>query len=457
MHELSSGTILVIGAGPAGLAAAASLKALGVPFEIVDAQNHVGGVWNVANDDAPSWPSKRMTTSKNNGQFEDLRMPVSFPAYPSTDEYATYLRAYTAHHQLTDYFTPNTEVRRMRDFGEGTWEVEFSNGAVRPYAGIIAAHGVSNRPFLPPLFLEAKERGANVIHSKNFAGAEFTPAKNVLVIGSGQCAADVATELADGTRRVALHASEGHWVVPRTIGGVSADTLAQAEPGFLGARLNEAIAEKAVHTLVGHPASVGLPEPTVPLLEDEVIVSDDLLPMIADRRIELLPDARHLPFESFDLIVFATGYEPGADYLPPHLADNLVLGAFPADRSDIAVLGQVRVQGSVTPVLVDQADIAAYVMKARQEDNTAQLAAFDALKALGDEGIPVTRPNSSSGGVRGTLAHLLGRGAASTSRTSRALLPTAQAPSEDRALELPLSERRTLLQRLQVARSIFEQ
>ena len=49
MTALTRGSVLVIGAGPSGLAAAAALSSLGVDFDLVDAQNHVGGVWNIAN------------------------------------------------------------------------------------------------------------------------------------------------------------------------------------------------------------------------------------------------------------------------------------------------------------------------------------------------------------------------------------------------------------------------
>ena len=89
MTALTRGSVLVIGAGPSGLAAAAALSSLGVDFDLVDAQNHVGGVWNIANEDAPTWPNMKLATSKSHTQFEDLRMPVSFPSFPSTDEYAT--------------------------------------------------------------------------------------------------------------------------------------------------------------------------------------------------------------------------------------------------------------------------------------------------------------------------------------------------------------------------------
>lgn len=465
MQEHSSGTVLVIGAGPAGLSAAASLKALGVDFDLVDAQNHVGGVWNVANDDAASWPSKRLTSSKGNTQFEDLRMPVSFSSFPTTDEYATYLRAYASHHGLTDHFHPRTAVRRLRDFGEGKWEVEFSSGEVKPYEAVIAAHGIANRPFLPPEFFEAKEQGVNAIHVKNFAGAEATSEQNVLVVGSGQSAADVATELADGKRRVALHLSEGHWVVPRTIAGMPADTISHAEPGILGRKLNDSIAEKVVTTLVGRPEDVGLPAPTLALLDDEPIVSDTLIDLIKERKIDVVRDGRHLPLSACDLVVFATGYEPGADYLDAGYMENLFLGAFPRERNDLAILGQFRVAGGTVPVLTEQADIAVYAIHAFLTGNTAVLDDFARLKARPEKGVPLSaRTTVASGaGVRGKMKGLVSQVNVATHRPRTSADAEAwthgtdlDALPENKAYKLPITDRANLLGRLRTVRHVFE-
>lgn len=465
MQGHSSGKVLIIGAGPAGLSAAASFKALGVDFDLVDAQDHVGGVWNVANDDAASWPSKRLTSSKQNTQFEDLRMPVGFSSFPSTDEYATYLRAYASHHDLTENFHPRTSVRRLRDFGEGQWEAEFSNGQVRPYSAVVAAHGIANRPFLPPQFVEAKERGAKAIHVKNFAGADATTEQSVLVIGSGQSAADVATELADGKRRVGLHLTEGHWVVPRTIAGMPADSLALSEPGILGRSVNDSIAESVVTKMMGRPEEVGLPAPDVALLDDEPIVSDTLVSLVKDHSIEVMRDGRHLPFDSFDLVVFATGYEPGADYLDPTYAEGLFLGAFPRERNDFAVLGQVRVSGGVMPVLTEQADIAVYAINAYLNGDTADLEAFTRLKSRAEREVPKSpRATIATGsGVRGKVKGLVSQVRTVTHRPrtdaeAQSSLQDADldALPEDKALKLPLTDRGDLLARLHTARRIFE-
>ena len=467
MTALTRGSVLVIGAGPSGLAAAAALSSLGVDFDLVDAQNHVGGVWNIANEDAPTWPNMKLATSKSHTQFEDLRMPVSFPSFPSTDEYATYLRAYASHHGLTERFEPNKAVRSIRSFGEGEWEVDFSSGEVRPYTAIIAAHGVSQRPFLPPLWHEARESGVRTIHSKNFLGGDDTTEKDVLVIGGGQEAADIAVELAKANRRVALHPTEAHWVVPRTWGPFAGDSLARLEPTFLGRAFNDTVAETLIEHAIGRPENVGLPKPEVSVMEDEPIVSDSFLTLVNDRRIEILQDPAHLPFDRFELIVFATGYEPGADYLDPEYTSDLFLGAFPRSRRDLAVLGQVRVLGGVTPILTQQADIAAYATKEFLEEietgaASPALARFEKLKSRADADVRRTAPRSSEKGLRGAFSGVASRVRTATRSTRIAeLSPWAEQNAldslpEDQPIRLPLTDRERLLARLSTARAIFE-
>ena len=78
--------------------------------------------------------------------------------------------------------------------------------------------------------------------------------------------------------------------------------------------------------------------------------------------------------------MLATGYESGAGHLPedvvPRTAGgdlDLFLGAFPRGRDDLVVLGQQRVAGGALPVLVEQADVAAYVLAATLEDSSSAL------------------------------------------------------------------------------------
>src|SRR5699024_3768763 len=169
--------------------------------------------------------------------------------------------------------------------------------------------------------------------------------------------------------------------------------------------LNARIAETVIRRTVGHPADAGLPAPAAPLLEDAVIVSDDVLDRVREGRITPAGDitgvdaagtvthlgtgshAGHLSFAP-DLIVLATGYESRAAHFPEDLiprtasgAPDLFLGAFARGRDDLVVLGQQQVSGGILPILVEQADIAAYMLAAVRDGSSPALERFRRIRA----------------------------------------------------------------------------
>jgi hypothetical protein len=503
--------VLVVGAGPAGLAAAASLKALQVPFDLVDSAKDVGGIWNPDRADSPVWPSLEMISSTRFTQFEDLVQPVSFPSFLSPDRMAKYLRAYAARYRLTDHFLPGRGVRAAKPFEDGVWEVEFHGGMIGIYRAIVAAHGTTNRLHLPE-WADDVPASITTLHSSAWTGADGLEGKRVLVVGAGQSAADVAVDAARRALEVRWSARSGHWIVPRTIGGMPGDVAASHEPEALGG-LNERIAESVIGRSVGNPERLGLPRPSAPLLEDRVIVSDDVVPRIRDGRITPVGDVTGVdedgtvsfagdPVYRPDVIVYATGYEHGADYLPdtvvPTTADgtaDLFLGTFPRGREDLVLLGQQHVNGGVLPLLVQQADLAAYVLRATWDHGddahssahggggaqhgsgtgaagtaesrkaAAALAEFRRLKAGSDTAVPRRQAPS---GLRARLDGVLGRlprtapGARSAGSGIRrsaagATGAGARGAGTQRAPELvPYASRDDLVAQLGTVRDLFE-
>ena len=69
----------IIGAGPAGLAMAAGLKARGIDFEILDAGRGVGGIWDIDREMTPMYESAHFISSKTRSAFllrKDMSGPV---------------------------------------------------------------------------------------------------------------------------------------------------------------------------------------------------------------------------------------------------------------------------------------------------------------------------------------------------------------------------------------------
>lgn len=460
--------VLVIGAGPAGLAAAAALKALKVPFDLVDRAAHVGGIWDEGREDSPTWRAMDMVSSRRFTQYEDMIQPVSFPDYLRPEQMAKYLRAYAARYDLTDHFRPRVDVRSARPFSEGVWQVEFSTGEVQIYAAVISAHGISERPHRPAWAADV-DPAIRVIHSKEWTGSDGLEGKHVLVVGSGQSAADIAVDAARRALEVRWSMRTGHWIVPRRIGGMPGDVAASREPAILG-KLNSTIAETVIGRVAGDPSAVGLPKPAHSPLEDAVIVSDEVLDRVREGRITPVgpvtgvrgdgtlvyaDDSDYRP----DLIVLATGYETGADHLPedvvPRTAHgelDLFLGAFPRGRDDLVVLGQHRVAGGVLPILVEQADIAAFLMKASRESSPA-LTQFHRARAGSDSAVPVNPPGQ--GGLLGRIGERLGT-APLNRRAAEAAPPATGHPADSAEGRLvPFTDRDQLLGRLRTVRSLF--
>ncbi|UYG18028.1 NAD(P)-binding domain-containing protein [Brachybacterium huguangmaarense] len=457
--------VLVIGAGPAGLAAAAALRSVGLPFDLVDAGHDVGGIWN-GEEGSPVWEGMHPLSSKELTQFEDLVMPASFPAFPSPEQLTKYLRAYAARHHLTEHFQPGTTVRRAVPFDDGVWQVELSTGQIGVYRAVIAATGTSSRPHLPGWARDREPTGdVRLVHARDWHGPEGLEGRSVLVVGSGQSAADIAVDAASRALEVRWSVRTGHWIVPRTIAGTPGDVAASREPAVLGA-LNEKVAETVVRRVAGDPAAVGLPRPAAGLLEDRVIVSDDVIGRIREGRIAPMPDVTSLDDDGTvafadgrtwapSVIVLATGYEDGVDALGEGVvprtasgAPDLFLGAFPRGRDDLAVLGQVRVTGGIWPVLAQQADLAALFLRAAV-DGDAAAEGFRRLRRGSDDAVPVRPASERSEGWRGRIAERLDQVQGAARR--RALPPRVTEPGQ-----LPFADREDLLARLRTVRSLFE-
>lgn len=181
-------SVLIVGAGPAGLATAASLKRLGVRADLVDRHGVPGGAYRRIYDGVTLASPTRYTALPG--------LDPNADEYITVPQYRAYLGHYAAHHDLGIRRAAVSRVRRE----EGGFRVDFDNEQ-RRYDAIVVATGMFDFPRRPPL---AGRVELPVQHSSEWRGPAQLPGPRVLIVGGATSAIEIAEECARAGLRPAL-------------------------------------------------------------------------------------------------------------------------------------------------------------------------------------------------------------------------------------------------------------
>src|SRR5262245_16994580 len=87
-------SVVVVGGGPAGLAAAGALKQVGVEARVLDRGARVGDSWRAHYDRLHLHTARRLSA------LPGLAIPRAYGQWVARDDVVRYLEAYAAHHAL---------------------------------------------------------------------------------------------------------------------------------------------------------------------------------------------------------------------------------------------------------------------------------------------------------------------------------------------------------------------
>lgn len=371
-------TCCVVGAGAAGLAAARHLKAAGIPFEVIERERDVGGIWDASLPHSPVYRSTHLISSKPLTQFPDFPMPAEYPDYPGHAQVLAYLRAYARRHALYDAIRFGQEVRRAERNAGGGWRVTFADGESRAYSALVVAAGIHWEPNLPevPGTFEGEW-----MHSSRYKTPDVLRGKRVLVVGAGNSGCDIAVEAGQHAERTFLSLRRGYHFVPKYAFGLPIDQVGEVGlrlglPLFVRRRLNQLV----LRVVVGRPERFGLPRPDHRLLESHPIVNSHLLHAIGHGDVVPKPDLQELrgrevmfrdgSAEAVDLIVYATGYRVSYPFLSPADAGSpdgrprFYLHVFHPECDDLFIIGMIMPDSGVWPLLDLQARAVAGYLRA---------------------------------------------------------------------------------------------
>ena len=186
-HKLAAEAI-VLGAGTAGLAAAAALRRVGVEAIVLEQTDQVGAAWRTRYDglrlNTPGWMSTQPGFRASRRRYGE---------FPSRDAWVQYLEDYAAHHRIDVRFDTHVHGVRSADCG---WRVETDRGEL-PARFVVVATGFDHDPNLPDWPGRHGFTG-ELIHSSVYRNPEPYRDRDVLVVGPGTTGSEVAAYLAKG-------------------------------------------------------------------------------------------------------------------------------------------------------------------------------------------------------------------------------------------------------------------
>lgn len=144
--------VAIIGAGPAGLVSAKTMKEAGFDVTVYEIGSVVGGTWVFDNDNGRNFIYRNLhiNTSKKLTAFEGWPFDPSVQRIPSHHDMARYLQSYAEHFDLYPHIRLKSEVTAIRQQSSGAgarkWSIKAADGSAEIFDIVIVCSGPYTRP-----------------------------------------------------------------------------------------------------------------------------------------------------------------------------------------------------------------------------------------------------------------------------------------------------------------------
>lgn len=203
--------VLIVGAGQAGLGTGYWLsRRTSASFLIVDAAPQPGQSW------CDRWESLTLFTPRRFSGLPGLRFPKGQTRYPTRTEMQAYLGQYARRFDLPVHL--DTRIEAVEPAEGGGFLARTSRGTISA-RHVVVATGPFSRPARPAA-ADGLDAEVHQLHSSDYKRPSDIPPGDVLVVGGGNSAAQLAVELA-ASHRVTVAAPQPLWYLPAEILGIS--------------------------------------------------------------------------------------------------------------------------------------------------------------------------------------------------------------------------------------------
>lgn len=307
--------VVVVGAGPAGLAASQQLGQRRIAHRVLERGDTVGYSW------ANLYDSLTLHTGKHMSHLPGLPFPRSAPLFLSRRAFWEYLRHYA--HTFGLPIETNRAVQQITRANDG-WRVRTTHGPIETDVVVLATGIVANPR--TPHFAGREGFQGRIIHSVAYRHPAPFIGRRVLVVGIGNSGAEIGSEIARAGGRVTMAVRSGANVVPLTLAGLPIQYIAYWVRKLPRPAQEAAVAlvRLASELRRGPPP---LPRPPHSPLDAIPLIGFDLVDAISAGLVDvragvaaLTPDGARFTDGTdgrFDAIILATGFSAAVGPLGP--------------------------------------------------------------------------------------------------------------------------------------------
>ena len=321
--------VAIVGAGASGLCSAKYLLQAGFDVTVFEIGTQIGGMWCYNNDSGRSsaYRTLHINTSRGVTRFSDLDFDADTQPFPDHFDMHRYLVRYADHFGVTPRIRFNSRVQQVRPAFDPAreppvWDIVLADGTTERFGAVLIATGHLTAPLHVP---ELQAFGEGYLHAHYYREPEDFVGKRICVIGVGNSACDIASDVCVTSRKTVLVARSGVTILPKLLfGRPFTDITAQIQRPWLPRKLRQKLVRALVWVAHGNMQKLGFKKSSSlsHVTSNGTVVTD-----IAYRRIHVKQgieaiDGHTIRFvdgsaEEFDTIIAATGYRIDLDMLPP--------------------------------------------------------------------------------------------------------------------------------------------
>ncbi len=368
--------IAVIGAGAAGLISAKTMMQAGFDVTVFELGSFIGGLWDYNNDNGFSVAYKNLhiNTDTYLTQLKDYPFKKGVQDYAHHTEMLAYLRGYAENFDVDKLIRFHSKVTKLTPVPEaegGGWDIEINGSQTNRFSAVCVCTGHLHLPRWPDL---PGTFSGEFIHAASYRDPKPYVDRRVCVIGFGNSALDIASDLAHVGSRVVVSARTGGFIWPKYAFGYPMTRLAGRIHDLpllpLGAKmwLAKFLNNLVVRMVWGRMSDYGI---KLPEKRGHPCSNQFFLSQLKYGRVTLKGgiegiNGQTIKFndgsaEEFDALIAATGYSVEFPFLDSDLLKNkdtilpLYKRVVPPDLPGLYFVGYFNLDWASNPVYEQQA------------------------------------------------------------------------------------------------------